>query len=76
MHTPGIKKTVFRTLLFLYRYNSQEEVHDLHQTTLEPIVAPEEERNCWVCFASEADEPSAQWTHPCRSAASVFKPWN
>ncbi len=28
--------------------------------------AEEEEKSCWVCFASESDEPSAQWTHPCR----------
>ena len=23
-------------------------------------------RNCWVCFASEDDEPKTLWTHPCR----------
>ena len=26
----------------------------------------EEEKHCWVCFASEEDDPLAQWTHPCR----------
>ena len=25
-----------------------------------------DEKNCWVCFASEEDDPSALWTHPCK----------
>ena len=25
-----------------------------------------DEKNCWVCFASEEDDPSASWTHPCK----------
>lgn len=25
----------------------------------------EEERQCWVCFASEEDDPVAAWVHPC-----------
>ena len=25
-----------------------------------------EEKHCWVCFASEEDDPSASWTHPCK----------
>ena len=26
----------------------------------------EEEKQCWVCFASEEDDPDADWTHPCQ----------
>merc|ERR1719350_2051088 len=25
----------------------------------------EEERQCWVCFSSEEDDPVAAWVHPC-----------
>ena len=25
-----------------------------------------DEKHCWVCFASEEDDPSASWTSPCR----------
>ncbi len=25
-----------------------------------------EEKQCWVCFASEEDDPMAAWSHPCR----------
>lgn len=25
-----------------------------------------EEKQCWVCFAVEEDDPAALWTHPCR----------
>jgi len=25
-----------------------------------------EEKHCWVCFASEEDDPMAIWTHPCK----------
>ena len=25
----------------------------------------EEEKHCWVCFASESDDPTAVWKHPC-----------
>jgi len=25
----------------------------------------DEERQCWVCFASEEDDPVAAWVHPC-----------
>ncbi len=25
-----------------------------------------EEKHCWVCFASEEDDPLAMWSHPCR----------
>ena len=25
-----------------------------------------DEKNCWVCFASEEDDPSASWAHPCK----------
>jgi hypothetical protein len=29
----------------------------------------DEEKQCWVCFALEEDDPTAVWTHPCRSVA-------
>jgi hypothetical protein len=25
-----------------------------------------DEKHCWVCFASEEDDPTAIWAHPCR----------
>ncbi len=25
-----------------------------------------EDKQCWVCFACEEDDPDAEWTHPCR----------
>ena len=25
----------------------------------------DEERQCWVCFASQDDDPVAAWVHPC-----------
>lgn len=28
--------------------------------------SPSDRRSCWVCFASEDDDPRTQWTHPCR----------
>merc|ERR1712055_273992 len=28
-------------------------------------VGGEEERQCWVCFASQEDDPVAAWVHPC-----------
>ena len=35
-------------------------------TTGRRIFEEEDEKSCWVCFASESDEPTAEWTHPCR----------
>ena len=26
----------------------------------------EEEKQCWVCFATEEDDPTAVWVHPCK----------
>ena len=26
----------------------------------------EEEKQCWVCFANEEDDPTAVWVHPCK----------
>ena len=26
----------------------------------------EEEKHCWVCFATEEDDVTAVWVHPCR----------
>lgn len=34
------------------------------------VASLEDERQCWVCFASDEDDPTAVWTHPCRSAGS------
>jgi len=25
-----------------------------------------EEKHCWVCFATEEDDPHASWSHPCK----------
>lgn len=29
-------------------------------------VEDEDEKQCWVCFANEEDDPQAVWVHPCR----------
>ena len=29
-------------------------------------VEDEDEKHCWVCFATEEDDPQAVWVHPCR----------
>merc|ERR1712037_1024163 len=34
-------------------------------------VGGEEERQCWVCFASEEDDPVAAWVHPCLCKAPL-----
>ena len=30
------------------------------------IAHDNDEKQCWVCFASEEDDPTADWVHPCR----------
>lgn len=35
-----------------------------YQDRVEQGIA-DEERQCWVCFASEEDDPVAAWVHPC-----------
>ena len=38
-------------------------------------TADDDGKHCWVCFASEEDDPQAQWTHPCRYVlTSIVKP--
>jgi len=29
-------------------------------------ASQEDEKQCWVCFANEEDDPAAGWVHPCR----------
>lgn len=36
------------------------------QTNMNNQAEGEDERNCWVCFASDEDDPTAIWTHPCK----------
>jgi len=31
----------------------------------------DEERQCWVCFASDEDDPTATWVHPCRCSGTT-----
>lgn len=31
----------------------------------------DDERQCWVCFASDEDDPSAVWVHPCRCSGTT-----
>eukprot|EP00088_Acartia_fossae_P023762 TRINITY_DN24773_c0_g1_i1.p1 TRINITY_DN24773_c0_g1~~TRINITY_DN24773_c0_g1_i1.p1 ORF type:complete len:420 (-),score=95.11 TRINITY_DN24773_c0_g1_i1:242-1501(-) len=31
----------------------------------------EDERQCWVCFASDEDDPTAAWVHPCRCSGTT-----
>ena len=38
--------------------------------TANNLIAVQQESNddkqCWVCFGCEQDDPSASWVHPCR----------
>ncbi|XP_011342612.1 E3 ubiquitin-protein ligase MARCH5 isoform X2 [Ooceraea biroi] len=36
-----------------------------HNTTSESSLTPDEERYCWVCFATEEDDVTAAWVKPC-----------
>lgn len=38
----------------------------LRDSVRAPPVEEEDEKQCWVCFANEQDDPSAVWVHPCR----------
>jgi len=31
----------------------------------------DDERQCWVCFASDDDDPTATWVHPCRCSGTT-----
>jgi len=31
----------------------------------------DDERQCWVCFASDEDDPRAVWVHPCRCSGTT-----
>jgi E3 ubiquitin-protein ligase MARCH5 len=33
--------------------------------------ASQDERQCWVCFATDEDDAAAVWVHPCRYNASI-----
>jgi hypothetical protein len=35
----------------------------------------DEERQCWVCFASDEDDPTAAWVHPCRWSTVPVPYW-
>jgi len=54
--------------------NNTEEEAELTDYENSPMVeyqqrveagTSDEERQCWVCFASEEDDPVAAWVHPC-----------
>ena len=46
--------------------NLADEVVVVHQVVVDQNQQNLDEKNCWVCFASEEDDPSASWTHPCK----------
>jgi len=51
--------------------DDDEDDEDWDEDGRELAVAPvtednEDGKHCWVCFASEEDDPQAQWTHPCK----------
>jgi len=31
----------------------------------------DDERQCWVCFANDEDDPTASWVHPCRCSGTT-----
>lgn len=46
--------------------NLADQVVTVHQVVVDQNQQNLDEKNCWVCFASEEDDPSASWTHPCK----------
>ena len=59
-------------------YETEEEEEDEDDNEVQNIlavadlsapIANEEnldEKHCWICFGSEADDPAASWIHPCK----------
>jgi len=41
-----------------------------HQNNV-AVQSEEDEKQCWVCFGCEQDDPSAAWTHPCRCSGTT-----
>jgi len=58
----------------LDEYSDSDESHEYTDYENEPIILRHaaiqageiDERQCWVCFASDEDDPSASWVAPCR----------
>jgi len=48
-------------------YENDEMIQQQYQAVAEATREDrEDEKQCWVCFASEEDDPAAAWVHPCR----------
>ena len=57
--------------------DDDEDDEDWDEDGRELAVAPvtednEDGKHCWVCFASEEDDPQAQWTHPCKYVVEIY----
>ena len=49
--------------------NDNEVQNILAVADLSAPIANEEsldEKQCWICFGTEADDPAASWIHPCK----------
>jgi len=52
--------------------NSSQDEYEVEEEIEDEIEDEEEEgKMCWVCFASEEDDPHAMWTHPCRCSGTT-----
>merc|ERR1712088_1121502 len=46
--------------------NNHTTLDNLNSSSALSEQTSEIEKQCWICFASENDDPSAVWTSPCR----------
>ena len=46
--------------------NNHTTLDNLNSSSALSEQTSETEKQCWICFASEKDDPSAVWTSPCR----------
>ena len=51
--------------------NNQTTLDNLNSSSALSEQTSEIEKQCWICFASEKDDPSAVWTSPCRYASYI-----
>lgn len=51
-------------------YENEEMVQYHHQGAVD-AGRVDEERQCWVCFACDEDDPTATWVHPCRCSGTT-----
>lgn len=48
----------------------ENEENHMEASTIVPVDSNESQRYCWVCFATEEDDKTAQWVQPCMCRGS------